>query len=426
MRSSSARASSFLRILISRFQTSRERNQYLDSNGGRPNNVCCHHWQARWSSLTILTFLIVAFGLSNIVRQPNSLGFQLFSHEREAKLAFFVQVSDSSVLQVPRLLSALWHRENIYAIHLDTKVKMPMQSKLKQMIHGYSDNGNVIFLDSEPISYAGITMLLNTINAMSVLLQISADWDFFINLSGSDYPLVSPLALRQLLGSSTVLGEHLNFVQNQSSDKDLEWFSDRRIGRLHVDTSLWIEHKGTGRKIGNGSLQQLNITLPVRRKQISVYKTEGWVILHRTFAEYAVYSPRSRRLLLSLATARAADELFFATLLVGSDLFCDKIVWEAFRYVDWGTPKKRLSRPAFLDQDNGSEEIWKRLAHSGALFARKFIHLESPAKSFIDKHLSGTYTFEDHMNDAVQSHIALVRKRLSSVVKRRVRSCQFP
>lgn len=40
------------------------------------------------------------------------------------------------------------------------------------------------------VTYRGPTMLANTLHAMSMLLKI-AKWDWFINLSATDYPLVT-------------------------------------------------------------------------------------------------------------------------------------------------------------------------------------------------------------------------------------------
>ncbi|MCD7471086.1 Beta-glucuronosyltransferase GlcAT14A [Datura stramonium] len=40
------------------------------------------------------------------------------------------------------------------------------------------------------VTYRGPTMLATTLHAMSMLLRI-AKWDWFINLSASDYPLVT-------------------------------------------------------------------------------------------------------------------------------------------------------------------------------------------------------------------------------------------
>jgi hypothetical protein len=41
------------------------------------------------------------------------------------------------------------------------------------------------------ITYRGPTMVANTLHAAAILLKEYGDWDWFINLSASDYPLVT-------------------------------------------------------------------------------------------------------------------------------------------------------------------------------------------------------------------------------------------
>ena len=41
------------------------------------------------------------------------------------------------------------------------------------------------------MTYRGPTMVANTLHAAAILLREGGDWDWFINLSASDYPLVT-------------------------------------------------------------------------------------------------------------------------------------------------------------------------------------------------------------------------------------------
>jgi hypothetical protein len=41
------------------------------------------------------------------------------------------------------------------------------------------------------VTYRGPTMLTTTLHAVAVLLRLRRRWDWFINLSASDYPLVT-------------------------------------------------------------------------------------------------------------------------------------------------------------------------------------------------------------------------------------------
>ena len=66
-------------------------------------------------------------------------------------------------------------------------------------------------MNAETITYGGVTIVLNTISSMSFLLRLGRRWDYWINLSGNDYPLVAPTALRRILGRTGK--ERLNFVE---------------------------------------------------------------------------------------------------------------------------------------------------------------------------------------------------------------------
>ncbi|KAF3501393.1 hypothetical protein F2Q69_00040979 [Brassica cretica] len=44
---------------------------------------------------------------------------------------------------------------------------------------------------SNLVTYKGPTMIACTLQAVAVFLKESWDWDWFINLSASDYPLVT-------------------------------------------------------------------------------------------------------------------------------------------------------------------------------------------------------------------------------------------
>ncbi|CAN8064208.1 unnamed protein product [Agarophyton chilense] len=269
----------------------------------------------------------------------------------------------------------------------------------------YNNNfKNVFLLPSDPVTYAGVSMLLNTLNAISTALEHK--WDYFINLSGADYPLLRPEIIRRLLGSPVVLKERLNFLQSQEADKDRKWFINKRLGNLYLDTTL---HSPSTKQ--KGTLVNLNTTNPVDITNVPFVKSEAWVILHRSFCVHAVFSASGRRLLLSYATARAPDELFFGTLLSKSEEFRPTMTWDSLRFIKWGLHGTKWSRPGFLDElDN---EIREELATSGALFARKFRDPDSRLMDFIDSHLSGSAEFEYRRNDSsIKQFSAIAERRL--------------
>jgi protein xylosyltransferase len=55
------------------------------------------------------------------------------------------------------------------------------------------------------VTYRGPTMVTNFLHAAAILLKEYGDWDWFINLSSSDYPLVTQDGLCFFFLSTLVL-----------------------------------------------------------------------------------------------------------------------------------------------------------------------------------------------------------------------------
>lgn len=94
-----------------------------------------------------------------------------------------------------RTLKALYHPLNQYVVHLDLEAKVEERIELVEFVRNealFQQVGNVrVVVKSNLVTYRGPTMVSNTLHAASILLKESGDWDWFINLSASDYPLVT-------------------------------------------------------------------------------------------------------------------------------------------------------------------------------------------------------------------------------------------
>lgn len=147
------------------------------------------------------------------------------ANEISKGIAFSIQVSWNNIEMVPRLMRAVYHPNNVYAVHFDAKIPTSkVQDCLIELARQHffrltgdglgAENAtdemllnqtkyfpdNIHFVPRESVTYSGISVVLNTIRLMTYLLQHDETWEYYINLSGSDYPLVSPHFLRRLLG----------------------------------------------------------------------------------------------------------------------------------------------------------------------------------------------------------------------------------
>lgn len=80
-------------------------------------------------------------------------------------------------------------------------------------------------------------MVANTLHAAAVLLREGGDWDWFINLSASDYPLVTQ---DDLLDAFSYLPRDLNFIDHTS---DIGWKEFQRAKPIIIDPGLYMSKK---------------------------------------------------------------------------------------------------------------------------------------------------------------------------------------
>ncbi|EME29992.1 N-acetylglucosaminyltransferase [Galdieria sulphuraria] len=259
----------------------------------------------------------------------------------ELSLAFFIQVSESNLHMFPRMFNKIYHDKNVYAIHFDKHVsEQDMEEALKNI--GFKQSNNVILLPREKVSYWGISMLLNTISAITELLDKSSHWDYFINLSAADYPLITPSKLRQLFAQAAGEPEY-NFIQVLGANAARD--HDYRVKQIHFDPALFDAE-------GNDLYTISDRSHPyARQDNMNIQKGEAWMILSRSFCRYVTREMDPKRYLIRFATASASDELYFQTVFWNSP-YRPTIVNRIFRAIFWFHPLNGTSgaRPYNLDQ----------------------------------------------------------------------------
>lgn len=111
------------------------------------------------------------------------------------KIAYLISGSRGDGESLKRTLKALYHPLNQYAVHLDLEAPPDERLDLMDFVEKESvfrEVGNVrVVSKSNLVTYRGPTMVSNTLHAMAILFKEGGSWDWFINLSASDYPLVT-------------------------------------------------------------------------------------------------------------------------------------------------------------------------------------------------------------------------------------------
>ncbi|KAJ0778703.1 putative glycosyl transferase, family 14, beta-glucuronosyltransferase GlcAT14A/B/C [Helianthus annuus] len=96
-----------------------------------------------------------------------------------------------------------------------------------------AQNVNVIG-KSDLVSPKGSSSVSSTLHGAAILLKLCSDWDWFINLSAADYPLVTQDDLLHIL---SYLPKDLNFVNHTSY---IGWKESRILKPVVVDQSLFL------------------------------------------------------------------------------------------------------------------------------------------------------------------------------------------
>ena len=103
------------------------------------------------------------------------------------RLAFFFTVyTDYPFME--RILNILYSEDHYYLFHIDpTGSSVEFETQLRQLASKYT---NVYLAKDVPIVYGASTATILLTRAMAWFLQYAKGWDYFVPLTGSDYPLL--------------------------------------------------------------------------------------------------------------------------------------------------------------------------------------------------------------------------------------------
>ncbi|XP_064978535.1 beta-glucuronosyltransferase GlcAT14B-like [Musa acuminata AAA Group] len=329
----------------------------------------------------MISFITTSFLLS-LLLLPAFLGksispFHLSDHLRRppqpkpypVTFAYLISASTGDVDRLKRLLTAIYHPGNCYLLHLDLEASPSEHARLSDFVSKHKTFArfrNVWLVGkSNLVTYRGPTMLSTTLHAMAVLLRIR-QWDWFINLSASDYPLITQ---DDLIVAFSTLPRDLNFVQYTSH---LGWKIKKRAKPIIIDPALYSRNKSE--MIWSANQRGL----PTAFK---LYTGSAWTILSRSFAEYCIlgWDNLPRTLLLYYTNFISSPEGYFQTVICNSKDHQNTTVNHDLHYITWDNPPKQ--HPLTLGLKD-----YRRMILSSVPFARKF-KKNDPVLDKIDREL---------------------------------------
>ena len=245
--------------------------------------------------------------------------------------------------QFKRLFRAIYYSANYYLVHVDKRSGVGLQTEIQNFLSGFP---NASLLKSENTLWGGYSLIDAELRGIKELLKMGLKWEFFINLSGQDFPLKSQAYIQDFLNRN--IGKDFIKVVNQSK------FRPDTISRVQNYT---IE-------FGNRILRT-----PFKRsylRGVTPYIGNQWMILSRKFCEFVSYNPEVERFKRFYRHTFIPDEGFFQTVIMNTS-YKGTIINDDKRTIDWvpiGTIKLRPRNFSFKDAEF--------LLASKGLFARKF------------------------------------------------------
>ncbi|KAM6584738.1 hypothetical protein CsatB_011740 [Cannabis sativa] len=293
------------------------------------------------------------------------------------RFAYLISGSKGDLEKLWRTLKASYHPLNQYVLHLDLEAPADERLQLASRVQNetlFAEIGNVhVVTKANMVTYRGPTMVANTLHACAILLKRSKDWDWFINLSASDYPLVTQ---DDLLSTFSNLDRNLNFIEHTSQ---LGWKEDKRAMPLIIDPGLYLSTK-----------KDIFWVAP-RRALPSAFKLftgSAWMVLSRSFVEYCIWGWDNlpRTLLMYYTNFVSSPEGYFQTVICNEPEYAKTAVNHDLHYIAWDMPPKQHPHTLTINDTT-------KMITSNAAFARKFkqddIALDKIDKDLLNRNKEG-------------------------------------
>jgi hypothetical protein len=245
--------------------------------------------------------------------------------------------------QFKRLFRAIQDTRNFYLVHVDENSGPGLEADIRDFL---SDYPNTAVLKGKKALWGGYSLVDATLRGMAELLRMGTDWEYFINLSGQDFPLKSQGQILQFLADHRGM-EFIKILDQRSERPD----TMARILRIAIES-------------GEG-VAQTDICRPFM-PGVTPFIGNQWMAVSRRFCEFAAHDPQTARYKAFYINTFIADEGFFQTLMMNTSEH-GTVHSDDLRAIDWIPDGEIKLRPrTFTIKDA------PMLVDSPALFARKF------------------------------------------------------
>ncbi|KAL0414957.1 UNVERIFIED_CONTAM: Beta-glucuronosyltransferase GlcAT14A [Sesamum latifolium] len=299
------------------------------------NNISAMIPSSRLYLLSFAVFLILLAlwsQLSDIGKLSGTKYQSIVARRRPLKgpnappvLAYWILGSGGEKKRMLRLLKAIYHPRNQYLLQLDSsapeyeRVELVVLLTESEKVMREFGNVNVVG-KSYGVNQMGASGLGAVLHAAALLLRISADWDWFIPLTTSDYPLYTQ---DDILYALSPLPRDVNFV---GYSNDTTWNKRQNVGQIVVDPSLYLTEE-----------TPVFYAVETREKPdaFQIFGGSGWMIVSRGLLEHCVngWDNLPRKLLMYFNNVNFPLQSYFQTLLCNTPEFQNTTVNHDLRYI---------------------------------------------------------------------------------------------
>ncbi len=286
------------------------------------------------------------------------------------------------------MFRAIYHENDYFLIHIDKRAGTDLYSDIQNFLRDYP---NAYLLESQSVVWGGYSMVSAELRGIEKLLELNLNWDFYINLSGQDFPIKPISYIRDYL--STRKGSDFILSRNQYTKRPNTM---NRIENYFVESETGFEGAPFARAY-------MPYTTP--------YIGWQWKILSRNCCEFITLSPEVDKFRDYYENTLIPDESFFQTVLMNTD-YMENIINDDKRAIIW-IPEigPKLSSQIFTESETTalieSGEIKLRpktmtlddapfLLASTAFFARKFDEtIDTDILNILENHILTYGTHEE-------------------------------
>ncbi|XP_075942392.1 xylosyltransferase 2 isoform X4 [Anarhichas minor] len=340
-------------------------------------NIVCQHQAGKLMPVALPQFC-PQLGISNQVQAFGELDNSLSGVENPVRVAFVLMVHGRAIRQLKRLIKAIYHRDHYYYIHVDKRSGY-LHREVLQLAQQYP---NIRATPWRMVTiWGGASLLKAYLRSMQDLLSMADwKWDFFINLSATDFPTRTNNELVAFLSQQ----RDKNFLKSHGRE-NARFIKKQGLDRLfhECDNHMW--------RLGERSIPE----------GLEVSGGSDWFALTSRFVEYVMNSQDDlvSGLKQFYSYALLPAESFFHTVL-GNSHMCDTLVDNNLRVTNWNRKLGcKCQYKHIVDWCGCSPNDFKpqdliriQQLTRPTFFARKFeSSVNQEAIDILDTHLYGQY-----------------------------------